>query len=81
MKKDYLMQSPFTHHVSKWHFQQFIVETNLKAFRGLFPNKYPKGKWLDILRGRVENSNVDDLNNQEPKWSWGFSNYKWSDFL
>jgi hypothetical protein len=65
MKKEYILQAPFSHHVSKWRFQQFIVDTVLKQLRNLFPDNYSTIKWLDFLRERVEMSNVDDLNNQD----------------
>ena len=78
MKTEYVLQSPFTHHVSKWHFQQFIEETSLKQFRNLLPDNYPKKKWIDILRERVEKSEVGYLHNQEQKWSYGYAQYKWN---
>ena len=78
MKKEYIIDLPFSNHVSKWCFQQFIVETNLKMLRNLFPDYYSKTKWIDVLRKRVEESTVDYLSNQDQSWSYGYSQYKWN---
>jgi hypothetical protein len=78
MKKEYILQAPFSHHVSKWRFQQFIVDTVLKQLRNLFPDNYSTTKWVDFLRERVEASTVDALNNQDQSWSYGYSICKWN---
>ena len=78
MKKEYIIDLPFSNHVSKWCFQQFIEETCLKQFRNLLPDNYPKTKWIDILRERVEKSEVGYLHNQDQSWSYGYSQYKWN---
>ena len=67
--KLYEIKTPYSAHVSLYRWQQYKELNTLHGMRGLFPpNHLTRTAWLDILRERVETSDVGDLNKQSHNW-------------